>query len=133
MARAIEIDDSMPSIHYKFRILPAVLFLGVLLGCTQMEMNQAISWFEEDPVATPTKVTAIWTDTVLYRANKFPIRGFGGRLMFYGPEDDKPVKVAGTLVVVDFVLLDGCAAAIVNAAAAEAAVEIHVLPEDIDR
>lgn len=51
---------------------------------------------------TPTKIVAVWTDAVLHQAGKPATRGFGGRLMFYGPEDNTPLKVEGTLVVYAF-------------------------------
>jgi hypothetical protein len=44
----------------------------------------------------------IWTDAVATTAGQAPIRGFGGRLMFYEGNNDAPVKVEGTLVVYAF-------------------------------
>ena len=51
---------------------------------------------------TPTKIAAVWTDAVLHQAGKPATRGFGGRLMFYGPDGNTPIKVDGTLVVYAF-------------------------------
>jgi hypothetical protein len=57
----------------------------------------------KDEPQAPVKVVAMWTHTVLYRADQpQPIRGFGGRLMFYGEKTDKPVKVEGTLTIYAF-------------------------------
>jgi len=83
--------------------LPAVIFaLGT--GCAQLDMSQPVHWPWElnDRPGTPTKVVAMWTDTVLYQPNSVPDRGFGGRLMFYGEEGEKPIKVDGSLVIYAF-------------------------------
>jgi len=39
---------------------------------------------------------------VLHTPNSVPMRGFAGRLMFFGPEGNKPVKVDGTLTIYGF-------------------------------
>ena len=43
-----------------------------------------------------------WSDTVLTQTGRPPIRGFGGRLMFYEGKKEEPIKVDGTLVVYAF-------------------------------
>ena len=48
---------------------------------------------KDDPVGKPDKVVAVWTDTVASTAGQPPIRGFGGRLMFYQGSTDLPIKV----------------------------------------
>jgi hypothetical protein len=50
----------------------------------------------------PTRIEENWTDTVLYQQGKKPVRGFGGKLMFYGDESDNPILVNGQLVVYAF-------------------------------
>jgi hypothetical protein len=61
------------------------------------------SWGDdESETQIPQRVVCSWTDTVLYQTGKQPQRGFGGRLIFYGDEADKPVLVDGQLVVYAF-------------------------------
>ena len=43
-----------------------------------------------------------WSDTILTQTGHPPIRGFGGRLMFYEGKSEEPIKVDGTLVVYAF-------------------------------
>ena len=73
-------------------------------GCSSFDLKKDIPWplgDVDDPKA-PTKVVAVWTDTVLTRVGRPSQRGFGGRLMFYNSADDAPVKVDGTLIVYAF-------------------------------
>jgi hypothetical protein len=56
----------------------------------------------DDKPGKPDKVVALWTDTVLNRSNTPPVRGFGGRLMFYEGKKENPVKIDGMLVVYAF-------------------------------
>lgn len=61
------------------------------------------SWGDdESEPQTPQRLVCSWTDTVLYQTGKEPQRGFGGRLIFYGDEADKPVLVDGQLVIYAF-------------------------------
>ena len=55
-----------------------------------------------DKPGKPDKIVALWSDTVLTQAGRPPIRGFGGRLMFYEGKKEEPIKVEGTLVVYAF-------------------------------
>jgi hypothetical protein len=50
----------------------------------------------------PVRMEGTWTDTVLNQPGQKPQRGFGGRLIFYGREDHKPILVDGQLVVYAF-------------------------------
>jgi hypothetical protein len=47
-------------------------------------------------------MVSTWTDTVLSQQGKKPQRGFGGRLIFYAEDEEKPVVVDGQLVVYAF-------------------------------
>jgi hypothetical protein len=89
-----------------------LLLVAALLpsaGCSDWNVHKLAFWSSgDDEPQAPTKVVAMWTDTVLYQPGKPTTRGFGGRLMFYGSkkaassdkkEAEKPVKVDGTLVV----------------------------------
>lgn len=80
-----------------------------LAGCAQFNLGKNIPWQSgrNGELEPPGKVMAVWTDTVMNQAGQKPVRGFGGRLMFYGPaEGSKPIKVKGTLVVYAFVETD---------------------------
>ena len=91
----------------------SVVVLGAvaLCGCSAMEtvrnldfdLDDRIPWSSnsDDPLA-PKKLIAIWTDTVLHQTDKDPLRGFGGRVMFYRDESGEPCKVDGMLVVYAF-------------------------------
>ena len=57
---------------------------------------------KEDKPGKPDKVVALWNDTVLTQGGQPPVRGFGGRLMFYEGKKEEPIKVEGTLVVYAF-------------------------------
>ncbi len=57
---------------------------------------------DEDQVETPQRVVGTWTDAVMHQGGKTPQRGFGGRLIFYGKDNEKPVLVDGELVIYAF-------------------------------
>jgi hypothetical protein len=57
---------------------------------------------KEDKPGKPDKVVALWSDTVLTQTGRAPLRGFGGRLMFYEGKKEEPIKVEGTLVIYAF-------------------------------
>ena len=57
---------------------------------------------DEDEAEAPSRLVGTWTDTVLHQTGKKPQRGFGGRLIFYGKDSEKPVLVDGQLVVYAF-------------------------------
>jgi len=89
--------------------LPAVCGLAGLLGlvglsgCTSWNLTAALPWSDSTPKPqTPTRMTDIWTDTVLYQPGLPAVRGFGGRVMFYGDDANKPVPVDGTFIVLAF-------------------------------
>jgi hypothetical protein len=82
-------------------VLGLACFLAA--GCSPLSLNKASMWpFNDDKPKVPEKVIAVWADTVLYQPGERPVRGFGGRLMFYEGKKEKPVKVEGTLVIYAF-------------------------------
>ncbi len=95
----------------RFASLTAALVIGwtslTLLasaGCsTWMKERRGSLFAKEEKPASPTKIVAMWTDTVLYQPGIAPRRGFGGRLMFYDNQTKDPIKVEGALVVYAFV------------------------------
>jgi hypothetical protein len=54
------------------------------------------------PPETPVRLVSTWTDTVLNQPGKPPQRGFGGKLIFFKPDSEEPVRVDGQLVVYAF-------------------------------
>ena len=79
-----------------------VLVVGASLstGCKLANYKPTSRWpmdVATEP-QTPTKIAAIWSDTVLYTAGKAPTRGFGGRIYFYDERTDA-IKVDGQLIV----------------------------------
>jgi len=77
--------------------------VAVVSGCAPLEVQKAVPWLpQKEDKGTPARLVALWTDAVLTRPDHQPVRGFGGRLMFYAPKGDKPIKVRGTLVVYAF-------------------------------
>jgi len=65
-------------------------------------LDNAWPWNDEPRKGVPVRMVGTWTDTVMYQAGKKPQRGFGGRLMFYDREGDKPILVEGQLIVYAF-------------------------------
>jgi hypothetical protein len=76
-------------------------FVPLGSGCRPFEIGSSRTWFPsgDEAVAIPATLTAVWSNAVLDRAENKRARGFAGRLMFYGPGKDEPVRVDGTLVV----------------------------------
>ena len=82
------------------------LLTGLLLATWLAPAAHGEGWpwpfnSEEKP-GKPDKIIAFWSDTVLTQTGRPPIRGFGGRLMFYEGKKEEPIKVEGTLVVYAF-------------------------------
>jgi hypothetical protein len=101
------------TVHMKSRTalrLAAELLLLVtaagLPGCaTEFDLRKGIPWEsgKDGKFETPMQVVAFWTDAVQNETEKPKgIRGFGGRLYFYGKDPNKPVKVKGNLVIYAF-------------------------------
>jgi hypothetical protein len=82
----------------------AVFCLGLTCGCSSLDMSKSASLWplgSEKP-QQPKSVAAIWTEGVVHQPGSPPMRGFAGRLIFYGADGTKPVKVDGGLVVYAF-------------------------------
>ena len=78
--------------------------VGILFsGCARWNTDLRLPWQDKDDVVeAPQKVVSFWTDTVMHQQGKRGIRGFGGRVFFYGEDDTKPIEADGTLVVYAF-------------------------------
>jgi len=79
-------------------------WLAAAAGCSPLKFDAKLPWFgdKDDKPVAPTKVVAVWKDAVLHRSDQAPVRGFGGRLMFYDNKSKEPVRVEGDLVVYAF-------------------------------
>lgn len=80
-------------------LLVLILFCS---GCSTMNLQSMTEFakFEKKPeFETPLQVIPVWSNTVLHQSGKSGTRGFGGRVIFYGENKDKSVRVDGTLVV----------------------------------
>lgn len=92
--------------------LLAALLLSTFAGCASKSKKwQFSSWNVKKAVGmepeipepvTPNRMVATWTDTTLSTAGKAPMRGFGGKLMFFDKKSEDPVRVEGNLVVYAF-------------------------------
>jgi hypothetical protein len=86
------------------------LFASVMAGCSvpkkasDLKPSKLFSLGDEDEPeeGIPARMEVTWTDTVLNKPGQKPQRGFGGRLIFYGRDDHKPILVDGQLVVYAF-------------------------------
>jgi hypothetical protein len=75
-------------------LLPLALLTTAQSLCAQVTMP----WFNGKP-RRPDRMAVFWTDTVLNQPPFPGVRGFGGRVLFFVSDSDKPVKVDGSLTV----------------------------------
>jgi hypothetical protein len=97
-----------PSAHW----LAACCLLVVAGGCSVLDLSKSLSfdlsknipWGSgaDGQFTRPRKLIAVWRDTVLHQDGQAGIRGFGGRVWFYGGDEEKPVEVEGMLEVYAF-------------------------------
>ncbi len=81
-------------------VASVAFFQGCQFAPKQMQSDWL--WKKEATQATPDRVLPVWTDSVLHQTNQPGIRGFGGRIYFYGKENTDPVEVDGSLAVYVF-------------------------------
>ena len=84
------------------RLYVATFLLLSCVGCAPIDLSGKIPWLDRNSSNIPEKLVPMWKDTVLYEADKPPVRGFGARIYFYEQESPKPIKVDGTLIVYAF-------------------------------
>jgi hypothetical protein len=77
---------------------------ATLPGCANFDLRKNIPWGEgaDGKLEKPMQVAAFWTSAVQNIPDRQGLRGFGGRLYFYGKNPNKPAKVKGALVVYAF-------------------------------
>jgi len=99
-------------------MIVGLVCLFMVNGCALFSSTAGLPWSqaesedEADDVipepVNPIRMTTLWTDTVLSQHGQKPIRGFGGRIMFFdresraSEEPPMPVVVDGTLTVYVF-------------------------------
>ena len=98
-------------------VIALLLATTCLSGCAIIDIEKAFSSKDKQGPPEPVKVTAIWTHTTLDQTGQVPVRGFGGRIMFYpapdladqwkdkdkkSRQDELPIRVHGTLTVYAF-------------------------------
>lgn len=73
-------------------------------GCAQFNLSKAIPWSKTDSkqLETPQRVVAVWSETHMHPPGQEVVRGFGGRLLFFGSDANRPVEVEGKLIVYAF-------------------------------
>lgn len=89
------------SIHRRSHLLLlALCFTMPAMGCTLLTTSQLPFFGAKKPeFEAPRQVVPVWSDTVLHQPDATATRGFGGRLMFYGQDKHKPIRVEGSLIV----------------------------------
>ena len=68
------------------------------------DVKRSLGMKSDKPPApqVPQRLIATWVDTTLHTAGQKPQRGFGGRIVFFGPQGEDSVRVEGELVVYAF-------------------------------
>jgi hypothetical protein len=80
-----------------------IAVLLALTGCSAWKIPENFSLPGSKPkFEVPSRMTDIWSYTVLNQPGQAGVRGFGGRLMFYNDLQETPIKVDGTLTVFAF-------------------------------
>jgi hypothetical protein len=85
-------------------LIAAAIGLIFLCGCSQFDIRKSLPWSEkeEEKFGDPSKVVVMWSDAVLNQPEHKGIRGFGGRLYYYGKDPNETIRVKGTLLVYGF-------------------------------
>jgi hypothetical protein len=86
------------------RILLCLVASVLSGGCSQLDLTAPkMPWQKDDEeLVKPEKIVAFWSDTVLHQTGRPAVRGFGGRVFFYGAEEAKPIEVDGAVMIYAF-------------------------------
>lgn len=72
-------------------------------GCSTMDLKPVWPLPGAEPKPkVPSKISDLWTETMLTQPGHPPIRGFGGRIVFYDESNKKATAVEGELTVYAF-------------------------------
>lgn len=84
------------SYRYPVQLLLCLMVVAAS-GCQSLSFGK---WGKEEEIVyeTPSKIVAIWTNSVFNEVGKPPVRGLGGRVYFYDAEHH-PIQVDGKLSV----------------------------------
>jgi hypothetical protein len=100
---------ALRSFKFAIAILVEMVVVVALAGCSMPKASDfkpsklfSLGDDDEPQKGIPVRMVGTWTDTVLTKAGQKPQRGFGGRLMFYANNEEKPILVDGQLVVYAF-------------------------------
>ena len=103
MANRVSSELQGPHPPWRCLVRLCVFTLLLVAGCSEFDRHVNLPWSGEDDEPTvPKSVTAMWTDTVMYKPGSPGTRGFGGRFHFFGDDTKTPVRVDGTLTVYVF-------------------------------
>jgi len=86
------------------RFFPLLVLTGLASGCAQIDLHETLRLPGTKPLpAVPTRMSDMWTETVMTQTGEKPVRGFGGRVMFYNHHNSsEPVRVDGKFIVFVF-------------------------------
>ena len=88
--------------HPYLRLVLVQLGLLLAIGCAELDLHGKLPWTQTAPPPLPERILPMWTDTIFYQPGQPGVRGFGGRIFFYGEKDQDPIKVDGSLTVYAF-------------------------------
>ncbi len=78
----------------------SLCWLLALAGCAKLELGENLALWKSDPKPqTPETLSAVWTETTLHQPGKPVVRGFGGRILFHGTDQQQAVPVEGAVIV----------------------------------
>ena len=84
------------------------LFLSALAGCSSLDLADTLPWSNSTPKPeVPARMIDLWTFTVMTQEGLPPVRGLGGRVMFYNDKEEEPVAADGAFTVFAFDETDG--------------------------
>jgi hypothetical protein len=77
--------------------------VATFCGCAKFNLPDSVNWFEKEPQPlVPQRMVPVWTHSVMNRAGQPSQRGFGGRISFFGTDNQAPILVDGQLTVYAF-------------------------------
>ncbi len=84
-----------------------LLFASILAANTGCQFapppsKSAWAWQKNTSKVIPDRILPVWTDSVLHQPGHPGVRGFGGRVYFYGKEKTDPIEVDGSFAVYVF-------------------------------